>query len=155
MLEIILLIYIFIRAIACREYGYISVSVLSLLYFVFTAFLQNPDNLEYIESMAVIEKILLVALSAVLVYCAKPGKDGKIHALPAILAGIACVARFLRSGVFDWFTDKAGQPGADVAAISNSLLSCYNLMNVIVFGCLFFMLLCVAWQLSKKNILQV
>ena len=122
MMETVLCIFIFVRAIVRKEYRYMSVSVLTVLYFLMLSALQNPNNAAHADILGLAEKVLLVVLTAVLIYCAKPDAEGKRHVVPAILSGVACIIRFVRSAFYDLYTEMMIQSGADVTGISNELI---------------------------------
>lgn len=151
MLEIIMCIFIFGRSVMRKEYRYISVSILAALFYIVFTSTRNPNHMDHVSLLGILEAVLLLALTATLILCAICNADGKRHILPVLLCVVACAVRFFRSFIFRQYMDMMMQPDADFIAMQKTLVFRCQLMDVVILSCLFVMLVCVAWQIRKNK----
>ena len=148
MLMVILSVFVFVRSVSKKEYWFTAVSAVAILHGIIVA-LENTLDTEFLDVLQMIEIGLLIALPAMLVWCAWDTK-GKRCVVSSVFATTACVVRFIRSAVYDQYMAVATQPDADATAVLREFAQYYDLMNVLISICILVVMVCVALHLRKK-----
>ena len=148
MLTVVFPVYIIVRGILRKEYRYIPVSILMFLLLAVQSLSQKPEFMFAGAYMGIAEKVILAALTGVLIFCAFPDWEGKRHPVPPILTGAALVIRVIRTIVFDWNIERIAMQGSKALQEFSLYL---GLMDTAIRVLLFAMLVCVVWQLRKEK----
>ena len=135
-----------------KKKHYAWVPVLLLVY----EFVSDPGqyilvNITDANMISLLEKLIMIGLTALVFFLTKREVSGMGRWLPAILCAAACGLRFLRSVLFRLYTGKMKVPGVDVPAINQEFTDCYTLVDSAMKLMILAMLICIAWRLASPK----
>lgn len=148
----ILCAMVFALAMNSKKKHYAWIPVLLLVY----EFVSDPGqyilvNITDANMISLLEKLIMIAMTALMFFFAKREPTWKGRWIPAILCAIACGLRFCRSVLFRFYTGKMKVPGADVPAINQEFTDYYMLVDSAINLMILAMLFCIAWWLAAPK----
>lgn len=148
----ILCAMVFALAMNSKKKHYAWVPVLLLVY----EFVSDPGqyilvNITDANVISLLEKLIMILLTALVFFLTKREEAGKYRWLPGILCAVACGFRFFRSVLFRFYTGKMKVPGADVPAINQEFACYYTLVDSVMKLMILAMLFCIAWRLAAPK----
>lgn len=145
------IIFIIVDSLKQKKYRYTGAAVIVALYFIF-AILQNNINLIHnAKVFGWIQKGILVLFAGYMAIVLAKSADRKTDAPAFLFACVACASRFLRTCVFNLYTENMQAPGADVQAVHQEFLTYYVLADSFSNFALIVVLFFIAWKLGKPK----
>ena len=150
----LLCLFVLLYSLIRKEYRFAGNAVLSLVYFVLDSLKYSDFAINHSQLLGSLQRLTLVTLAVFVFVLLRKSHNKKNYLLVAICAWIACVSRFLRTILFDFYTGKMEASGADVMAIYTEFQTYYTIIDSVIKAALIVMLFSIAWRLCKPVITE-
>lgn len=151
-LNTVFFLWVLVASLKQKKYTYTVASVISLLYFVFDVLQKNYNLIASSHIFGNIQKIALLILTVYLIVVFLKSPDRKKDFIIATFAVIACLCRFLRTIIFNYYTGIMNVQTSEAHGIFQNSLVFYYLVDSVTRLMLILIFFCMAWQLGKPKV---
>jgi len=150
-LNTVFFLLVFVESLKQKKFQYSVAAVLTLLYFVFDVLQQDYDLIDSSQLFGWIQKITLLVLAGYQIAFLVKSTDRKKDFPVTAFAVAACVSRFCRTLLFNYYNAAMQAAGADAYALFQNLRAGYTIVDSVTRLMLLLMFFCMAMQLGKPK----
>ena len=145
-----LFLIVIVYSLKHKEYRYTLAAGLSLVYFGAAA-LDVPGLIEHSQVFGLIQKLALVVLAVYMIISAIQSPVKKTDVPVAVCTCVACLFRFARTLVVNFYTGRMEEPAADAYVLLQDLNVYYTLIDSVTKFSLILMLFLMCLHLGKPK----